>query len=152
MKTINILIPGFVFIYSSENYNQLIKIINKLNDKIEIKYDRETDSFYIVASKNILKNELITNLDNLSILSSNNKYAVTKNLSEYYDTETSVVIYTNHSCCPNMIITKQGSDFVANQDIKEGEIITFNYNTTEFEIISPFDCLCKNNNWISKRI
>ena len=136
------------YIKMLQNYNQLIKIINKLNDKIEIKYDRETDSFYIVASKNILKNELITNLDNLSILSSNNKYAITKNLSEYYDTETSVLQYTNHSCCPNMIITKQGSDFVANQDIKKGEMITFNYNTTEFEIIRPFDCLCKNNNCI----
>jgi hypothetical protein len=121
-----------------------------LNDKIDIKYDRDSDSFYIVASKDISKNDFITNLNKLPILSTNNKYAITKNLSEYYDTASSILQYTNHSCDSNIMITKDGSDFIAKKDIKAGEMITFNYNTTEYEVIRPFDCLCKEDCCIGK--
>ena len=72
-----------------------------------------------------------------------NKCVITKNLSEYYDTESSILQYMNHSCNSNVEITKNGSDLIARRNIKAGEMITFNYNTTEYEIFRPFECLCK---------
>ena len=129
------------YILMLQHYNQLIKILN--NDcKINIKYDTTSNSFYIVAGQNISKDDFITNLDKLPIIPTNNKYAITKNLHEYYDTETSALQYTNHSCDPNIVITRDGSNFIAKRDICQGEMITFNYNTTEYDIIRPFDCLC----------
>jgi len=131
------------YILMLQHYNQLIKILNN-NNKINVKYDRTTNSFYIVAGEDISENELVLNLDKNPIIQTNNKYAITKNLLEYYDTETSLLQYTNHSCKPNIVITSDGSNFIAKTKINKGEMITFNYNTTEYEVIRPFDCLCMN--------
>lgn len=60
--------------------------------------------------------------------------------------------YLNHSCDPNAKVadvsvntTKTEGKFslIALRDILNGEEITFNYNTTEFEISSPFECNCQ---------
>lgn len=53
--------------------------------------------------------------------------------------------YINHSCNPNTKITKDRV-FVALRDIKSGEEITFDYDTTEDEIAKKFTCLCGSSN------
>ena len=53
--------------------------------------------------------------------------------------------YVNHSCSPNMEMN--GSrEFIALQDIKAGEEITFDYDSTEDDIAEPFDCFCGHDN------
>jgi SET domain-containing protein len=51
-----------------------------------------------------------------------------------------------HSCDPNVEVRihgdKQGFDFVALRPIADGELVSFNYLTTEWEMTGPFDCLC----------
>ncbi len=54
--------------------------------------------------------------------------------------------FVNHSCMPNTMVCTTDKTFVAIRDIEEGEEITFNYNTTEYELSSPFLCLCNSNN------
>lgn len=49
-------------------------------------------------------------------------------------------IVTNHSCDPNVKIV--GRDFIAIRDIQENEPITFDYETTEWEMDEPFTCGC----------
>jgi hypothetical protein len=48
--------------------------------------------------------------------------------------------YMNHSCEPNVCI--RGLEVVAIRSVRTGEPITFNYNTTEYEMASPFRCHC----------
>ena len=48
--------------------------------------------------------------------------------------------FTNHSCAPNMLL-RDGS-FHAIKTIHRGEELTFNYNTTEYEMTEPFKCDC----------
>ena len=48
--------------------------------------------------------------------------------------------FMNHSCEPNAFI--QGRDVFALREIAPGEGVTFNYNTTEYNIAEPFDCRC----------
>ncbi|MCX6359935.1 MAG: SET domain-containing protein-lysine N-methyltransferase [Armatimonadetes bacterium] len=48
--------------------------------------------------------------------------------------------YLNHSCRPNAGLV--GPDLVALRDIAADEQVTFNYNTTEVEMASPFACRC----------
>lgn len=48
--------------------------------------------------------------------------------------------FTNHSCEPNTQI--QSRDVIAAREIKPWEAVTFNYNTTEYDMAEPFACHC----------
>jgi SET domain len=48
--------------------------------------------------------------------------------------------FTNHSCEPNAVVC--GRDMYARICIEPWQQITFNYNTTEYDMAEPFDCLC----------
>jgi hypothetical protein len=48
--------------------------------------------------------------------------------------------FLNHSCRANAAV--RGTLLVAIIPIAEGEEVTFDYNTTELEIASPFECNC----------
>jgi hypothetical protein len=48
--------------------------------------------------------------------------------------------YTNHSCDPNTVL--RGRTLVARWPIAAGDEVTFDYETTEFEMAEPFACHC----------
>ena len=48
--------------------------------------------------------------------------------------------YLNHSCTPNAWL--RGRELVALRDIQAHEDLTFDYNTTEWELAEPFACHC----------
>ncbi len=49
--------------------------------------------------------------------------------------------FLNHSCDPNAVI--KGRTLVAARPIGPLEEVTFNYNTTEYEMAVPFKCGCR---------
>lgn len=49
-------------------------------------------------------------------------------------------MYTNHSCTPNTFIRNRS--LIALLAIDPGDEITFDYETTEFEMAEPFECNC----------
>jgi hypothetical protein len=49
-------------------------------------------------------------------------------------------LFLNHSCDSNAMV--RGRDLVAIRSILAGEEITFNYNTTEYDMAAPFACHC----------
>ncbi|KPA86560.1 hypothetical protein ABB37_00696 [Leptomonas pyrrhocoris] len=57
-----------------------------------------------------------------------------------------------HSCDPNVRVrvdaTNNMLECQALRDIAEGELIAFNYNTTEWDMNTPFHCLCKSPNCV----
>jgi len=48
--------------------------------------------------------------------------------------------FLNHSCAPNARLVAR--TVIAARPIEAGEEITFDYNTTEYDMASPFDCRC----------
>lgn len=48
--------------------------------------------------------------------------------------------FLNHSCDPNTRIVRR--NVIAVRSIRAGEELTFNYNTTESSLASPFTCHC----------
>jgi SET domain len=48
--------------------------------------------------------------------------------------------FLNHCCVPNAAI--DGRTLIAVTAIAAGEQVTFDYNTTEYEMASPFACAC----------
>ncbi|CAJ1012380.1 putative SET domain containing protein [Leishmania naiffi] len=61
-----------------------------------------------------------------------------------------------HSCSPNVRIMvdaeSRSLDCLALRDIEEGELIAFNYLTTEWDLSAPFSCLCGNGSTCFGRI
>ncbi len=53
---------------------------------------------------------------------------------------TEVWKYINHHCAPNAFVRDRA--MFALRDIAPGEEINFNYNSTELDIASPFECWC----------
>jgi hypothetical protein len=49
--------------------------------------------------------------------------------------------FLNHSCAPNAKFDNR--NLVAIREIKASEQITFDYNTTEYDLATPFECHCK---------
>ena len=49
--------------------------------------------------------------------------------------------FLNHSCEPNAKF--ENRNLVAIREIKASEQITFDYNTTEYDLAMPFECHCK---------
>ena len=52
--------------------------------------------------------------------------------------------FMNHSCEPNALIHDR--EVIARRDIEPWEAVTFNYNTTEWEMAEPFACGCGSGN------
>ena len=49
--------------------------------------------------------------------------------------------YLDHHCDPTTIIRDR--EVVAIRDIAEGDGVTFDYNTTEYDMAAPFQCHCE---------
>lgn len=54
--------------------------------------------------------------------------------------------FLNHSCSPNGYFNMEDKTFRALKNILSGEEISFNYNTTEYELAAPFQCRCHSAN------
>lgn len=48
--------------------------------------------------------------------------------------------FMNHSCAPNVLL--RGQDVIAGRPIGPWTAITYNYNSTEWDMAEPFDCQC----------
>ena len=57
-------------------------------------------------------------------------------------------VYLNHSCSPNCYL--KNNQLFALAAIDAQTELTFNYNTTEFEMASPFNCNCGSDNCLKK--
>ena len=56
--------------------------------------------------------------------------------------ELDVLSHLNHSCDPNTVIDTTARTVVAARDVEAGEILSFFYPSTEWEMDRPFICQC----------
>lgn len=89
-----------------------------------------------------LTGRIITKPTKYTIQLCENKHL--ESFSSDYNDNNSVWRYINHSCSPNCIVDTINLKIIADKNILPGEEITFDYNTTEYEMVSPFNCACKN--------
>jgi hypothetical protein len=54
----------------------------------------------------------------------------------------SLISFFNHSCDPSAYICFEDYTVRALRDLEPDEEVTFNYNTTEYEMANPFKCQC----------
>jgi SET domain len=60
----------------------------------------------------------------------------------------SLIHFFNHSCDPSTRIDFEDLTVRALRDLEPGEEVTFNYNTTEYEMANPFNCNCNGKNCV----
>jgi hypothetical protein len=70
------------------------------------------------------------------------KYTIQRWEGEHLFPNGALWAYINHSCIPNCTIDFENWELVSRWPIRVGEEITFNYNSTEWEMSSPFNCTC----------
>ena len=111
----------------------------------------------LVAKENILAGSFLADVWG-PVVSQATPYTIQVDVNKHVD-PVGPLKRTNHSCNPNakfvyeprlkedeiMDFDKDHKIFwhlVATRDIKEGEDITFDYTTTEYEMAGVFNCLC----------
>lgn len=70
------------------------------------------------------------------------KYTIQLDAHNHVLTRSGMWMYMNHSCEPNVRIDVAKREMIAIRDIPAGVEPMFNYNTTEWDMASPFACGC----------
>ena len=114
----------------------------------KVKVAKKNDYFCVVATKKILKGDILLKLQG-TISASPDKYSIQIGekehlfpFSENPADETSAFRFINHSCSPNSYFDIPNRSLIALKDIEVNEELVYHYCTTEFEMASPFKCLC----------
>lgn len=76
------------------------------------------------------------------IVDAPNKYTIQLSPTQHVLTRRALWRLVNHSCEPNLVVDVANRRMVAARPIEAGEELSFDYNTTEWSMASPFDCGC----------
>jgi len=104
----------------------------------------------VIAGRDILKNESVCEILYESIalpreITANTAIQIQENGFFGMEKQPSIDDFINHSCDPNTVAYFSRSAFVAIRFIRKGEGITYNYLTTEADLVIDgldFDCKC----------
>jgi hypothetical protein len=106
--------------------------------------------FSLIATRYFAPGEHVLNLKGI-FRSTKDRYSIQISLDEHLhpfdephgslDTCETPWMYTNHSCNPNVVI--RNLTYIALREIRPGDAITFDYDTTELDMAEPFTCACQ---------
>ena len=107
------------------------------------------DSYGVIALRPIAVGEVLFRVEGV-ITDRPSRYSVQIDDERHIDLEPGMPLdeiqarypwrFVDHSCDPNA--TLDGLEFRALRPIAAGESVTYNYNTTEFDMAAPFSCQC----------
>jgi SET domain-containing protein len=130
-----------------------VRLENTMNN---VKVANKKNYFCVIATKKILKGEFILKLQG-TISASPNKYSIQigeqEHLLAFSDNpqdELSAFRFINHNCSPNSYFDIPNRSLIALKNIDINEEVIYHYCTTEFEMASPFQCLCGDANCLLK--
>lgn len=110
-------------------------------DKSPARVEQGAYGEYLLADRSFSKGEQVFQLDG-KIATAPSKHSIQLDADRHIVTENAIWRFTNHACVPTMRIDTDRPAMIAVRDIAEGEELTFNYNTSEWDIRSPFVCGC----------
>jgi hypothetical protein len=109
-----------------------------LSFKVKYAHRKEPSGRCIIANEPIKKGEIVCYGDSSKI---------NKAIKYSYQIDDNIHLIgpggLDHNCSkPTCGIEKKANNFIALRDIMSGEYLTFNYLSTEYEMNTPFKCLC----------
>ncbi len=99
----------------------------------------------IIAENTIPKGQLIFKIRDFSIIDHATYQTIQIGPHEHL-LDNGIIVYLNHSCNPNAFVNTADLTVCALKDIASGEELTFFYPSTEWEMASPFNCMCRSPN------
>lgn len=124
-------------------------------ESCDVKVRRVNGAYAVIASRQVRRGAVIFKMRG-RLTDRPSKYSI--QLSEHQHLEphshdprdvNSLIRFFNHSCSPSAYVSVEDLTARALYDLEPGEEVTYNYNTTEFEISSPFQCHCQAENCLS---
>ena len=105
------------------------------------------DQFAVMARRNVPAGGLVMRLDG-PLVDMPGRYSVQVDVDLHVDAEPDpehegrypLWRFLNHACAPNCRVVGRALRAIA--PIKKGDEITFDYDATEYDMASPFRCLC----------
>ncbi len=94
----------------------------------------------LITSKAYRRGEIICPIPTEAQYSSPNQFTVQIGIDRHV--EVRELASTNHSCDPSTILDTTRMLVIATRDLAPGDELTFFYPSTEWEMSSPFICLC----------
>ncbi len=94
----------------------------------------------LTTSKAYRRGEIICPIPAESMYSRPNQFTVQIGIDRHV--EVRELASTNHSCDPSTILDTTRMLMIATRDLAPGDELTFFYPSTEWEMSSPFICLC----------
>ena len=95
----------------------------------------------VVATRRVQAGELLARFVGFGRVERATRYSIQVGPAEHID-GLGQLRYLNHSCAPSAIVNTDSLTLVAARDLAAAEEVTFFYPSTEWEMTSPFTCLC----------
>jgi SET domain len=125
-------------------------IINAGVTKVRVR--RVNGAYALITNREILRNEVVFGLQG-EFTDHPSKYSIQigegRHLEPLPDDQSdvwSLIRFFNHSCDPSTFLNLEDLTVRALRDLEPGEEVTFNYNTTEYDMANPFKCHCNAKN------
>lgn len=110
-----------------------------------VKQDIDGKGKRLVTTQPFKKDEVIYTITNYEVILSPTYTSVqisqTQSIEEFH-----YLAHLNHSCNPNVFVDTANREVQAARDIVAGEELTFFYPSTEWNMSTPFACLCGEHN------
>lgn len=112
-----------------------------ISNKIAVRKTKKVKSIF--AKEDIKKDEILFEFEkNFLDHPTKTSMQIDKNLHQENTNPEAIENFLNHSCEPNGYINFGDLTFRALRNIKKGEELTYNYLTTEFDLVKKFECNC----------
>ncbi|KAK6345690.1 hypothetical protein TWF718_007599 [Orbilia javanica] len=112
-------------------------------------YKEGSFSKYATASNPIPSNTIIGDFSAATPASEKAYSSVQVSETDHIELN-SDLLYANHSCNPNVVFDTDKGEVRSVRNIQEGEPITFNYLSTEWDMAQAFKCECGSDNCLGE--
>ncbi len=127
--------------------------IFKISDKIEVRKSNTLSGKGVFAISNIKKDEVLIDIEE-KITKKPTNYTLQINKSEFLVAnciDNCIDNFINHSCNPNIFVrfhknNKKRISYIALKNIRKKQELFWNYNTTEWDLVTKFTCFCNSKN------
>ncbi|GAC98302.1 galactose-proton symport [Pseudozyma hubeiensis SY62] len=115
---------------------------------VQVVFNNGSYNSHLISLQNFSRGDLITPFSPHADFASTKSYSTVQTGPSTHIELNSDLLYCNHSCDPNVAFVigdaKDKSTWKARaeKDIKKGDILTFFYPSTEWQMSQPFDCSC----------
>jgi hypothetical protein len=113
-------------------------------DLIEIHRGSGSFSSYSTSLVDLNAGSLFTRITSATLVSAA-AYSTVQTGKDSHVELNSDLLYTNHSCDPSLIFDMKQMEVrvVDDRPLKKGDVLTFFYPSTEWEMAQAFDCQCR---------